>query len=408
VTWDVAGSADAPVLAQNVEFYLSTDGGTTFGESPFAMSPNTGSAKLSFPLDINTDSARLMIKAQHNIFYDVSDADFSLNSAQAPPPEPIFLAMQPIDGGAYLYFAPGVDNDTAIDSYSGSCSTENVVTTVSYDVSPGFEIDGSEVVTSTLAFEQSILIPADGLEVSVDISHPWRGDLEIDLVSPSGTSVRLRNDNVNDDTPGLKGIFPTTLVPAESMGVFASENAQGTWSLLLNDTYPALDDGLLNSWGVTVTSVMLGDFVSATVTSSPMIFTGMTNGEAYTCGFKATADGLDSATVDVGTVLPAAILNPPGQPVITSVEGAEGAVVLKIAPGSGPTPDAYRVVCGAVDAVSTSTTVTVSGLEDGSSYTCYAMATVGSSSSVPSVGVSAEAGTLIRELPIWLLYEATQ
>ena len=33
----------------------------------------------------------------------------------------------------------------------------------------------------------------------MNISHTWRGDLEIDLVSPSGTSVRLRNANANDN-----------------------------------------------------------------------------------------------------------------------------------------------------------------------------------------------------------------
>ena len=408
VTWDAAGSADAPVSAQNVEFYLSTDGGETFGENSFATTPNTGSAALSFPSDIDTNTARLLIQGQNNIFYDVSDADFSLNSGQPPPPDPVFLAIQPIDSGANLYFAPGEDNDTEVGSYSGSCSTESVTTTLSDDVSPGFVIDGSEVVTSTLAFAQSILISADGLEVSVNISHPWRGDLEIDLVSPSGTSVRLRNANANDNTPGLQGVFPTTLVPAESMGVFAGENAQGTWSLLLNDTYPQLDDGILNSWGVTVTSVTAGDLVSATVTSSPLTFTGMTNGETYTCEFMATVDGLDSAAVGAGTVVPAEILNPPGQPAIISIEGVEGALIVAVAPGSGPSPDAYRVVCGAVDAVSNDATVTVSGLEDGVDYTCYAMAAVGSSSSVPSIGLSATAGDTLPGLPIWLLYEASK
>ncbi len=408
VTWDVAGSADAPVSAQNVEFYLSTDGGATFGASPFATTPNTGSATLLFPSDIDTNAARLMIKGQNTIFYDVSDADFALNSGQLPPPEPVFLAIQAIDGGANLYFAPGEDNDTAVVSYSGSCSAESVVTTYSDEVSPGFEIDGSEVVTSTLAFAQSILIPEDGLEVSVDISHPWRGDLEIDLVSPLGTSIRLREADLDDGTPGLQGTFPTTLVPAESMAVFVGEDAQGTWSLRLNDTYALFDDGVLNSWGVTITSVTAGDIVSATVTSSPLSFTGMTNGEAYTCGFKATGDALDSLTVAAGTVTPAENLNPPGQPVITSIEGVEGAVVVELAAGSGPAPDAYRVVCGGVDAITSDTTVTVSGLKDGFDYICYAMAAVGSSSSVPSIGVTATAGEILTGLPIWLLYEASK
>jgi hypothetical protein len=36
--------------------------------------------------------------------------------------------------------------------------------------------------------------PANSIEVSVKILHSWRGDLTVDLISPSGKTARLRND----------------------------------------------------------------------------------------------------------------------------------------------------------------------------------------------------------------------
>lgn len=409
VTWNVAGSADAPVSAQNVEFYLSTDGGASFGASPFATAPNTGSATLTFPSDIDTNTARLMIKGQGNIFYDVSDADFALDSGLLPPSEPVFLALQPDDGGASLYFAPGDDNGIPVVSFSGSCTGEPSAATTSRSTAPGTAVDGSMVINSTLVFDAPLLIPEQGPAVAVDISHSWRGDLILDLTSPAGTTVRLKTDNVSgDNADDVVGTYPTSLVPAESLSAFAGENAQGTWTLRVEDVYPSDDDGVINSWGVAITITTAADVVTGSTSSSPLLLSGMTNGEVYNCGVRAMGNDLDSSVTSAGSVIPTASNNPPGQPVIAAIEGAEGALIVEVTPGSGPTPDTYRVVCGAVDAVSSSTTVTVSGLEDGTAYTCYAMAAVGGTSSVPSVGVNAEAGALSPGLPIWLLYEASQ
>lgn len=409
VTWDVAGSADAPVSAQNVEFYLSTDGGVTFGTSPIATTPNTGSATLAFPSDVDTSTARLMIKGQGNIFYDVSDADFVLDSGLLPPPEPVFLALLPDDGGASLYFAPGSDNGTPVASYSGSCTGETSAATTSRSTAPGIVVDGSIVINSTLVFDASLEIPEEGPAIPVDISHSWRGDLILDLTSPSGTTVRLKTANVSgDEADDVVGTYPTDLAPAESLTAFAGESAQGTWTLRVEDVYPAEDNGAVNSWGIAITITSESDVVTASTSSPPLLFAGMTNGDVYNCGVQATGNDLDSSLTSAGSVTPTASNNPPGQPGIAAIEGAEGALIVEVTPGVGPTPDAYRVVCGAVDAVSNSTTVAVSGLEDGTSYTCYAMAAAGSASSIPSVGVSAEAGTVSAGLPIWLLYEATR
>lgn len=79
ITWDVAGTAGAPVAAANVRILLSTDGGQTFKQTIASSVPNSGSATITVP-KVNTTNARIRIEAVGNIFFDVSDTDFSIAS----------------------------------------------------------------------------------------------------------------------------------------------------------------------------------------------------------------------------------------------------------------------------------------------------------------------------------------
>jgi len=75
VTWNVAGTAVAPIKATNVDIYLSTDGGLTFPYVLKTNAPNTGTASVTLPQLISTN-ARVRIQGHNHIFYDVSDVDF--------------------------------------------------------------------------------------------------------------------------------------------------------------------------------------------------------------------------------------------------------------------------------------------------------------------------------------------
>ena len=66
---------------------LSTDGGVTFSNTPFATTANDGYAQVSFPSGVQTNTARIMLKGKDNIFFDVTDKDFSLNSNASATPE---------------------------------------------------------------------------------------------------------------------------------------------------------------------------------------------------------------------------------------------------------------------------------------------------------------------------------
>lgn len=80
VTWDVASSTEAPVSCANVDILISTDGGTTW--SPLATSTaNDGSEVVLLP-NLDTTAARIMVKANGNIFFDVSDANFTITKTE--------------------------------------------------------------------------------------------------------------------------------------------------------------------------------------------------------------------------------------------------------------------------------------------------------------------------------------
>ncbi|GAA2264586.1 hypothetical protein GCM10010145_44170 [Streptomyces ruber] len=81
--------------------------------------------------------------------------------------------------------------------------------------------------------------PSD-LQVTVDIVHPYRGDLVIDLVAPDGTTYRLRD--YGSDPSG--DIHTTYTVDA------SSAPADGTWKLRVRDVYK-LDVGYVDSWKLT-------------------------------------------------------------------------------------------------------------------------------------------------------------
>jgi hypothetical protein len=80
VTWDVAGTDVPPVNCQKVNILLSVDGGMTYPHIMTILADNDGSEIIYLPDDqpINTDKARIKVEAADNIFFDISDKNFTI------------------------------------------------------------------------------------------------------------------------------------------------------------------------------------------------------------------------------------------------------------------------------------------------------------------------------------------
>ncbi len=79
IMWNVAGTTGPPVSCAAVKISLSTDGGTTFPTLLSASTPNDGSEALRIP-NVSTTTARVKVEAVGNIYFDISDSDFTITA----------------------------------------------------------------------------------------------------------------------------------------------------------------------------------------------------------------------------------------------------------------------------------------------------------------------------------------
>ena len=302
IRWDVSKTDEAPINVSLVEILLSTNGGISFDTS-LGVTTNDGLASISFPSGIQTSSARIMIRAKDNIFYDVSDTNFELDSDKPVPPAPTSATLTPTDGGVSVSFTPGADNGVSVTSYSADCRTEDIVDEYSYSISPAVAIPDQGTIESTLEVDADITISEGGVKIPMDISHTYRGDIVLVLQSPTGTVVSLKNSLGSDSGQNVVGIFPDTLAPADSLDALVGESTLGEWELTTTDSFE-IDTGTLNAWGVSLSSVTPGDRVVNQGSSSPIVLTGMQNDETYSCEITAYAGSDPSEAVAMGLVTP--------------------------------------------------------------------------------------------------------
>ncbi len=158
-------------------------------------------------------------------------------------------------------------------------------------------------ITSILSVSDAFCV--GDVDVEVNITHTFRGDLQVELISPEGTIVRLHN-RTGGGTDNLIATYDDSVLPPDGPGLLADFNGEpsmGNWTLSVKDLAGS-DIGSLNSWklkiaaaGVTcpptaqnvsitvpdtVTSPIMLDATSAV--GAPLTYTLLslpTNGDLY-------------------------------------------------------------------------------------------------------------------------------
>lgn len=132
------------------------------------------------------------------------------------------------------------DATKTVQAVSGSGGGSTGGTTFTNTTAVSIPDNGSAIESSIAVTGRSGNAPST-LQVGVDITHTYRGDLVIDLVAPDGTAYRLKSSSTSDSADDVNTTYSVNA---------SSEVANGTWKLRVQDV-AAQDTGRLNSWKLT-------------------------------------------------------------------------------------------------------------------------------------------------------------
>jgi subtilisin-like proprotein convertase family protein len=205
ITWSV-NNTNTLQGSTAVNIKLSTDGGLTFPIILAANTPNDGSETITIPTSVvSATNCRILVEPVANIYY-------ALNSKS---------------------FAIGYTPSTVCDTYSFG--------------------DPFNILYSSTYTSKTVSVPAStgtvsDVNVSINVTHARFSDLEIQIVSPQGTIVRLFNkgcastnstlDFQFDDSGVDLDCSKTTsqiVIPTDFLSAFNGENPQGNWTLRVRD-----------------------------------------------------------------------------------------------------------------------------------------------------------------------------
>ena len=220
VTWNVNGTNSLPG-ASKVNIKLSTDNGVSFPITLASAVANDGAETIIVP-DVSSQFCKILIEPTDNIFYTINSKAFAVG---------------------YLV--------------ESSCETYSVPSTPFAIPEQGNFATKTIVVPATTEFVSDV-------NFSINVSHQFFSDVQMELVSPQGTVVRLfyngcSNTNgtlnlVYDDAGGNLSCGNTalqTVVPLGNLSNFNGENPQGNWILRYRDIFTS-DTGTINSASIAI------------------------------------------------------------------------------------------------------------------------------------------------------------
>ena len=238
VSWSVNNTNAAPVNCANVKITLSTDGGQTFPIVLAASAPNTGTANVTIPNGITSTTARMKVEALGNIFFDISDANFTIVPADTCP---ALSGMNP---------AVGNTGDTVTITGVNFINGGNVTAVkFSNNVTATFTVVNDTTITTT--------VPAGAAGGAITISKTGCPDMQTPSFSVcTGAPTALSIDDGSVETASSNGsgayyvnrltpaTYPATLgqvsifwdpfqtfPPGTAITVVAGANAGGTTNI---------------------------------------------------------------------------------------------------------------------------------------------------------------------------------
>ncbi|MBB4168776.1 proprotein convertase P-domain-containing protein, partial [Rhizobium sp. BK538] len=291
------------------------------------LHPGSFAATLFQNLDHPADSDNISLNLVARVFDgdgDYVDQPLTINVADSAP---TLVANTTVSGDV-------VEGGSTLETHSFASGAVNLA------------IPDVSTITST------ITVPAGGsihdVNVSIDLTHTFMADLEITLIAPDGTRVRLVDDNGGGGDPNgtikfddeAASFFTAATQPyagtwrpaIDQLSLFDGKSMAGTWTLEIRDDLGA-DVGTLRNWSLEIEASH--DVSSDTIDLSSLVSVGAddANGAAvFALKTIATAENLGTVTaggqqvkvISDGTTLTGYAEGAPATPLFTLTVSAHG------------------------------------------------------------------------------------
>jgi len=213
VDWDVAGTDLSPVNCANVAIDLSDDGGATFGFPLTASAPNNGTAIVLVPNVSDSTQARVRVACVENVFFDVSDVNFTIAAVGDPDPIGAIASVSP-PSISFTLDAGGTASDTVTVANGGDTGS-----TLNYTVA---ESEDSCATTTDVAW--LVEAPANGA-ITGGSSAPVSVDVDASTLGAGTHSASLCIGT--DDPNHLQFVVPVDVTVNAVVDVIFADSFDG-------------------------------------------------------------------------------------------------------------------------------------------------------------------------------------
>ncbi len=230
--------SDNPATGIDESLYTANFGGTS-GAAPVVA--GIAGLILSANPTLSADQVRQILAATAD-----TDLDTSLDLANDPNIQGIDGAF--VNGKSQFYGAGKVNAARAVTHARALPGGLNTSGTRHGAVSPALAIPDRDPQGIVSQIELTGDGPVRSIEVEIDITHTYRGDLRVNLVSPEGFVAGLHRmqGSFRDD---LKRVFSAATNQDLANLVAAGIAGKGIWTLHVSDNL-LRDEGTLNAWSI--------------------------------------------------------------------------------------------------------------------------------------------------------------
>ena len=265
ITWNVNGTNVLPGAA-NVNIKLSTDGGLTFPITLLNNTPNDGSQSIVVP-SIVALKCRVLVEPTNSIFYSINATPFAIGYTTV-----------------------------------SACNTYTFTTPIAIP-------DGVLAYTT-----REVVVPADlgtvtDVDVELTLTHSYLSDVELEIISPQNTTVRLlkricgstnttlvlKIDDSGNVVDCANSAFQI-ITPNDLLSSINSQESAGTWILRVRDAYKN-DSGTISAVSMRICTQKVTLATNAEAIQDFNLFPNPSKGE-----FKIEFSSVSNLPVEVSVV----------------------------------------------------------------------------------------------------------